>query len=72
MKSNEEKENKQILNAYRGILRSMKSSRSKNETREIRKAFDEGFTFVILGSDLFVLTSWSQEVNMLIKNLHEV
>ena len=40
MKYNEEKENKQILNAYRGILRSMKSSRSKNETREIRKAFD--------------------------------
>ena len=40
MKYNEEKENKQILNAYRGILRSMKSSRSKDETREIRKAFD--------------------------------
>ena len=40
MAYNEEKENKQILNAYRGILRSMKSNRSKEETREIRKAFD--------------------------------
>ena len=44
-----------------------------NVTEEnIRKAFDDGFTFVILGSDLFVLTSWSQEVNMIIKNLDEV
>ena len=33
-------ENKQILNAYRGILRSMKSNRSREETKEIRKAFD--------------------------------
>ena len=40
MAYNEEKENKQILNAYRGILRSMKSNRSKEETKEIRKAFD--------------------------------
>ena len=43
-----------------------------NNTSNIRKAFDDGFTFVILGSDLFVLTSWSQEVNMIIKNLDEV
>ena len=40
MAINEEKENKQILNAYRGILRSMKSNRSKEETKDIRKAFD--------------------------------
>ena len=40
MNINEEKENKQILNAYRGILRSMKSNRSKEETKQIRKAFD--------------------------------
>ena len=40
MTINEEKENKQILNAYKGILRSMKSNRSKEETKKIRKAFD--------------------------------
>ena len=33
-------ENKQILNAYRGILRTMKGNRSKDETKKIRKAFD--------------------------------
>ena len=36
----EEKENKQILNAYRGVLRSMKIERSKEDTKQIRKAFD--------------------------------
>jgi len=35
-----ELENKMILNAYRGVLRSIKSSRSKEETKFIRKAFN--------------------------------
>ena len=33
-------ENKMILNAYRGVLRSIKSRRSKEETKIIRKAFN--------------------------------
>ena len=33
-------ENKMILNAYRGVLRSTKSRRSKEETKIIRKAFN--------------------------------
>jgi GTP pyrophosphokinase len=33
-------ENKMILNAYRGVLRSIKSRRSKEETKVIRKAFN--------------------------------
>ena len=37
---NEEEEKKQILNAYRGILRSMKTKRTKEDTKLIRKAFD--------------------------------
>ncbi len=40
MKINEEEEKKQILNAYRGILRSMKTKRSREDTKLIRKAFD--------------------------------
>ena len=35
---NEALENKMILNAYRGVLRSIKSRRSKEETKIIRKA----------------------------------
>ncbi len=35
-----ELENKMILNAYRGVLRSIKSNRSKDETKFIRKAFN--------------------------------
>lgn len=35
-----EKENREILNAYRGLLRSVKVDRSKEDTRFIRKAFD--------------------------------
>ena len=35
-----ELENKMILNAYRGVLRSIKSNRSKEETKYIRKAFN--------------------------------
>ena len=35
-----EQENKMILNAYRGVLRSLKSDRSKEETKIIRKAFN--------------------------------
>ena len=37
---NEALENKMILNAYRGVLRSIKSRRSKEETKIIRKAFN--------------------------------
>ena len=37
---NIELENKMILNAYRGVLRSIKSNRSKEETKFIRKAFN--------------------------------
>lgn len=37
---NEVLENKMILNAYRGVLRSIKSRRSKEETKIIRKAFN--------------------------------
>ena len=33
-------ENKMILNAYRGVLRSIKTSRTKEETKSIRKAFN--------------------------------
>jgi GTP diphosphokinase / guanosine-3',5'-bis(diphosphate) 3'-diphosphatase len=33
-------ENKMILNAYRGVLRSIKTPRSREETKIIRKAFD--------------------------------
>ncbi len=40
MKINIEEENKQILNAYRGILRSMKTKRTQADTKLIRKAFD--------------------------------
>ena len=36
----EEKENKIILNAYRGVLRSMKVERSKEDTKLIRKSFN--------------------------------
>lgn len=35
-----EKEKKDILNAYKGLLRSMKVKRTKEDTRMIRKAFD--------------------------------
>ena len=33
-------ENKMILNAYRGVLRSIKTSRTREETKSIRKAFN--------------------------------
>ena len=36
----EDLENKMIVNAYRGVLRSIKSRRSKEETKIIRKAFN--------------------------------
>ncbi len=35
-----EKENKEILNAYRGLLRSIKVERTREDTKFIRKAFD--------------------------------
>ena len=40
MQIDEEKEKKEILNAYRGLLRSMKVERTKEDTQFIRKAFD--------------------------------
>ena len=40
MQINKEKEKKEILNAYRGILRSMKMDRTREDTKSIRKAFD--------------------------------
>lgn len=35
-----EKERKEILNAFKGLLRASKDKRSKEDTRQIRKAFD--------------------------------
>jgi GTP diphosphokinase / guanosine-3',5'-bis(diphosphate) 3'-diphosphatase len=35
-----EKERKEILNAFRGLMRNCKANRSKEDTRMIRKAFD--------------------------------
>ena len=35
----------------------------------VKKAFEDGFTFVILASDLFVLTNWSSDTAKLIKTL---
>jgi len=40
MEIDHEKEKKQILNAYRGLLRSMSYKRTREETKLIRKAFD--------------------------------
>ena len=40
LKIDEEKERKEILNAFRGLLRATKDNRSREETRMIRKAFD--------------------------------
>lgn len=40
MQIDEEKEKKEILNAYRGLLRSIKVEKSKEDTKFIRKAFD--------------------------------
>ena len=40
LKIDEEKERKEILNAFRGLLRVTKDSRNRAETRMIRKAFD--------------------------------
>ena len=40
MRIDEEKERKEILNAYRGLLRSMKVERTKKDTQFIRKAFN--------------------------------
>jgi hypothetical protein len=28
----------------------------------VRDAFDQGFTFVILGSDLFILWKWAEDM----------
>ena len=40
MKIDTDRENKDILNAYRGLLRSITVERSKEDTKFIRKAFD--------------------------------
>jgi len=40
MQIDEEKEKKEILNAYRGLLRSIKVKRTPEDTKFIRKAFD--------------------------------
>jgi GTP pyrophosphokinase len=37
---NEDLENKMILNAYRGVLRSIKTERTKEDTKIIRKSFN--------------------------------
>ena len=37
----------------------------------VKKAFKDGFTFVILASDLFVLTNWAINTKLLIKGIRE-
>ena len=41
---------------------------SNPTTINVRESFEQGYTYVILGSDLFALTNWSKEMKTIIRS----
>ena len=60
---------KKVVNACFKKNKSCCTQISNVSKGTVEKAFNDGFTFVILGSDLFVLTNWSKEINKLISKM---
>ena len=57
---------KKVIEACRKFKKSCCTQISNVNEQSIQDAFNQGFTFIILGSDLFVLTEWSRQIKKMI------
>ncbi len=59
---------KKVINACEKIGLSCITQIADANRRTVEKAFDDGFTSIVLSSDLFVLWKWAEEMGKLIGN----
>ena len=60
---------KKVIESAKRNKKSCCTQISDVSSEKIEDAFSQGFTFVILGSDLFVLANWSKQISEMIKKL---
>ena len=59
---------KKVIEACKKVGKSCGTQISDPNKESLNKLFNYGYTFAILGSDLFALWNWSQKMHELIKN----
>ena len=60
---------KKVINACEKYGKSCGTQVADSNMKSVQDLFDLGHTFVILGSDLFVLWKWAEEMKKLIKSI---
>tara|TARA_B100000963_G_scaffold335934_1_gene330538 strand:- start:1345 stop:2127 length:783 start_codon:yes stop_codon:yes gene_type:complete len=60
---------KKVINACKKYGKSCGTQVADSNMKSVQDLFDLGYTFAILGSDLFVLWKWSEEMKKLIKKI---
>jgi len=58
-----------VIESARKFKKSCCTQISDVSNEKIQDAFSQGFTFIILGSDLFVLANWSKQINKVITKI---
>ena len=59
---------KKVIEMCKQYNKSCATQISDPNLKNINKAIDEGYTFIILSSDLFVLSNWAQNMKKTIRN----
>ena len=60
---------KKVINACKKYGKSCGTHVADSNMKSVQDLFDLGYTFAILGSDLFVLWKWAEEMKKLIKTI---
>ena len=60
---------KKVINACKKYGKSCGTQVADSNMKSVQDLFDLGHTFAILGSDLFVLWKWAEEMKKLIKTI---
>jgi 2-dehydro-3-deoxyglucarate aldolase len=60
---------KKVINACKKYGKSCGTQVADSNMKSVQDLFDLGYTFAILGSDLFVLWKWAEEMKKLIKTI---
>ena len=59
---------KKVIEICKKYNKSCGTQISNPDLKNINEAIDEGYTFIILSSDLFVLSNWAQNMKKTIRN----
>ena len=58
-----------VVEACKGLGKACGTQIIEPTDQNVREAFDEGYTFVVLASDVFVLWKWSERIRRLVRGV---